>query len=70
MNYSKYMNNNRLNSFSVPRHSFAAVADEKGLSLNDIRELLGHSNVKTTAIYLKSIQNSDELNRKVKGLFD
>lgn len=60
---------NKVVTMHIARHSFAAIADEKGLSLNDIRELLGHSNVSTTANYIKSIQKSDVLNQKVKGLF-
>lgn len=61
---------NKKVTMHIARHSFASIADEKGLSLNDIRELLGHSDVSTTAKYIKSIQKSDALNEKVRGLFN
>lgn len=66
---AKQLGINKKVTMHTARHSFASIADEKGLSLNDIRELLGHSNVSTTANYIKSIQKSDVLNEKVKGLF-
>lgn len=67
---AKELGINKKVTMHTARHSFASIADEKGLSLNDIRELLGHSNVSTTANYIKSIQKSDVLNEKVKGLFN
>ncbi|WP_446898495.1 tyrosine-type recombinase/integrase [Clostridium sp. LBM24168] len=37
------------------RHSFATNLLIKGANIQDIRELLGHSNIKVTSIYLHSI---------------
>lgn len=41
-------------SFHTSRHSFADFAKIKGLDIHTIKELLGHSRVSTTEIYLRS----------------
>jgi len=40
------------------RHSLASLLEEKGVSLRYIQELLGHSDLKTTIIYLHSTEKT------------
>jgi integrase len=40
------------------RHSLASLLEEKGVSLRYIQELLGHSDLKTTKIYLHSTEKT------------
>jgi len=40
------------------RHSFATNLLAKGANIQDVRELLGHSNIKVTSIYLHSISQN------------
>ena len=49
----------------VMRHSWATIAQNKGIRLSVISEGLGHDNEATTQIYLISISNSkvDAANR-------
>lgn len=56
-------------SFHIARHSFAQRANEQELRLNEIQELLGHSDVKVTMKYLKSL-GEDHLDSTVEGLFN
>ena len=53
--------NNKLHFHSL-RHSFAVRCMDKGIPLNQIQILLGHSNIQTTSIYLK-INPQDALNK-------
>lgn len=55
-------------SMHIARHSFGYAVDQMGLSLTDIQKLLGHSSPQMTAHYLQSVRQSDDLNRKVRGL--
>lgn len=45
-------------SFYTARHSYASALKERGVSTEVISEALGHQNLKTTAIYLKSFDRS------------
>lgn len=56
----------RLSSY-VPRHSWASIAHDQNVSMNTISESLGHSNEKTTSIYIKSLstRNTDLANEKI-----
>ena len=51
----------------VSRHSFATQAMLKEIPLNAISAMLGHSSLKTTEIYLKSLPTNilDDYNEKV-----
>lgn len=54
----------------VSRHSFATQAMMKDIPLNAISAMLGHSNLKTTEIYLKSLPSNllDQYNAKLLAL--
>lgn len=54
----------------VSRHSFATQAMMQQVPLNAISSMLGHSSLKTTEIYLKSLPSDtiDDYNAKVLGL--
>jgi integrase len=41
----------------ISRHSFADIARKKNISVYDIQKMLGHSSVKITEAYLKSLDN-------------
>ena len=41
----------------VARHSFATIAKKKNIPITIISELLGHEDIKTTQIYLDSLEN-------------
>jgi len=45
-------------TFYTARHSFATILKKKGQSVKLISELLGHSDVKTTQIYLGSFDDA------------
>jgi integrase len=42
-------------SFHISRHSFADIARKKKLSIYDISKALGHTDIKTTELYLSSL---------------
>lgn len=42
----------------VARHSFASVLKKSGVSVALISEALGHTDLKTTQIYLDSFENT------------
>lgn len=51
----------------VARHTWASTAQEMGCHMSIIKEGMGHDNIKTTQIYLASIDNSavDRANEKI-----
>ncbi len=61
-------------SFHVARHTFATtVTLSKGVSIESVSKMLGHTNIKTTQIYARITDNkiSDDMNNlagKIKGL--
>lgn len=56
----------------VTRHSWASIARKMGVQLNVISHGMGHSNEKTTEIYLKSVDMTivDEANRNIMQQLD
>lgn len=42
----------------VSRHTFASLANNKGIPVSAISEMLGHESLKTTQIYLNSLSNN------------
>ena len=56
----------------VARHSWASIARQMGVPLNVISHGMGHSNEKTTEIYLKSVDMTivDEANRNIMQQLD
>jgi len=56
-------------SFHIARHSFAQLANEQELRLNEIQELLGHSDVKTTMKYLKTL-GGNHLDNSMEKIFN
>ena len=62
--------NKTLTSY-VSRHSFATQAMLQQIPLNAISSMLGHSSIKTTETYLKSLPSNilDEYNEKVLEIF-
>ena len=51
----------------VARHTFATVLKRSGVNIGIISESLGHSDLKTTQIYLDSFENS-EIDAAMKNL--
>ncbi|SBV94192.1 conserved hypothetical protein [uncultured Dysgonomonas sp.] len=51
----------------VARHSFATILKRSGINVAIISEALGHSDLKTTQIYLDSFENS-QIDEAMKNL--
>ena len=49
------------------RHSFATILKRSGINIAIISEALGHSDLKTTQIYLDSFENS-QIDEAMKNL--
>lgn len=45
-------------SSHVARHSFATILKNSGVNISLISEMLGHTDLKTTQIYLDSFENT------------
>ena len=53
----------------VARHTFAYLADQGGIPLGTIQQLLDHGKIGTTQVYVESLRKNDELDKAVEGLF-
>ncbi|MFQ9317526.1 site-specific integrase [Dysgonomonas mossii] len=51
-------------SFHVARHTFATLALNKGVSLESVSKILGHTNIRTTMIYANVTNQKIELEMK------
>lgn len=66
--------NNKLKGISLTtywaRHTFASLIKDSGESVDTIRQLLGHSDVRTTQAYLKRLDKSkkNEINAKIESM--
>jgi site-specific recombinase XerD len=56
-------------SMHVARHTFSYLSLERGVSMEILKDALGHSDFKTTQMYLKSLSDT-QINESVKGLYD
>lgn len=56
-------------STHLSRHTFAYLSLKRGVKIEILKDALGHSDFKTTQMYLKSF-SEDEINEAVKGLYD
>ena len=57
----------RLLSFHVARHSFATILKRSGVDIALISELMGHSDLTTTQIYLDSF-DEEQINTAMQHL--
>jgi len=53
----------------VARHTFAYLADQGGVPLGTIQQLLDHGKIGTTQVYVESLRKNDELDKAVENLF-
>jgi integrase len=53
----------------IARHTFAFLSLSKDVSMEILKDALGHSNFKETAMYLKSLSD-DKINKAVRGVYD
>lgn len=55
--------------FHIARHSFSYLTLQRGVSMEIIKDALGHSSFSVTQVYLKSLSD-EKINEAVKGLYD
>ncbi len=53
----------------IAKHTFASLSLKRGVSYEVLKDALGHSDFKTTQMYLDSLSD-DQVNDAVKGLYD
>jgi len=56
-------------STHIARHTFSYLSLQRGVSMEILKDALGHGDYKTTQEYLKSLSDS-HINKAVKGLYD
>lgn len=56
-------------STHIARHSFSYLSLQRGVSMEILKDALGHSSFATTQGYLKSLSD-EHINKAVKGLYD
>lgn len=54
-------------TFHDLRHSFASYCHSQGMSLKDVQQILGHSNIATTSIYLHT--SPEQIKNKLDEIF-
>lgn len=54
----------------IARHSFAKFADDKGVTLEAIQHLMGHSSISQTKHYIHDLRISDQLDDIADGMFE
>ena len=54
----------------IARHTFGYLADQSGVPLGTIQQLLDHGKMTTTQVYVQSLRRADELDNAVKDIFD
>lgn len=63
------LNTNKLTAHSL-RHTAAILALKGGASLDDVRLMLRHADIKTTSLYLKAIEKERMLQSKAIKIID
>jgi len=53
----------------IAHHTFAFHADREGLSLSTLRDLLDHSSLNITDVYLRQVRRNAELDEAVRDIF-
>ena len=59
---------NKKITFHLARHTFATLALSKGMPIESVSKILGHSNITTTQIYAKVINT--KLENDLEGILD
>jgi len=56
-------------SFHISRHSFAKIAKDKRVDNNHLKNLLGHSDIKITEMYMGSFE-TEETDKVMNSIFE